>query len=145
MIDPFTLATGIGGLIHLTYEVVQITHHYFQGVRNAAEDIRELLAELATLNDVLPRLHQFLQVDKTTQSGFSQESVLVLAYQACKERLQMIESKLSKKSNNRKIIKSLAWPFVGKEHREIISSIHRWVQIFQFALTIDGRWVVQHR
>ena len=145
MADPFTLATGIGGLIHLTYEVTQITRHYLHDVQNAAKDINELLAELAALADVLPRLHQFLQVNGTTQRDFSQASVLVLAYQACEEQIQNIKSKLAKMSNSRKIMKSLTWPFVGKEHRETISCIHRWVQIFHFALTIDGRWVVQRR
>ena len=144
MIDPFTLVTGIGGLIHLTYEVTQITHHYLHDVQNAANEINQLLVELAALAEVLPRLHLFLQEDEAAQGDFDPASVLVLAYQACEEQLHNVESKLAKKSNSRKTMKSLTWPFVGKEHRETISCIHRWVQIFHFALTVDGRWVVQY-
>lgn len=136
--DPFVLATGIAGLISLALEVTQITCQYVNGVRNAAKEINHLLAELSALVNVLRRLYCFLQDSRINKSNFNHTSVLFLTHRACDEQLQALRSSLLKRSNGHRMIKSLTWPFVKREHQETVLAIHRWVQIFQFALTING-------
>lgn len=136
--DPLTLATGIAGLINLALEVTQLTHQYVQGVRNAAKDVDELLEEVAALVDVLRRFYCFLQDDKINIAKFDKTSVIVLTHGACDEKLKTVRSKLSKRGNGHRIFKALMWPFIKKEHRQTVQTIHQWVQTFQFALTIDG-------
>ena len=136
--DPFSLATGIAGLISLCLEVTKITRQYVQGVRNAAKDVDEFLKELSALADVLRHLVKFLRSDGAGKTNFDQTSVLLLTHRACEEKLKAIHLKLQKRSNDLKLIKTLMWPLVKKEHRQTVATIHQWVQTFQFALTIDG-------
>lgn len=138
MVDPFSLATGIAGLISLGLEVTEKTLQYVQGVRNAAKDVDEFLEELSALVYVLRQLVEFLNSNRFSKASFDQTSVLLLTHNACEEKLKAIRLKLLKRSNDLKLIRALMWPFVKKEHRQTVAIIHQWVQTFQFALTIDG-------
>ena len=138
MADPFTLATGIAGLISLSLEVTKIAQQYIQGVRNSSKDIDDFLQELAALTDVLRQLDAFLKKDEAGERSFDQTSVLVKTYKACRSSLEKTRSALQSRVNHHKLLKALTWPFVGKEHQEVISAILRWIHTFQFALTIDG-------
>ena len=136
--DPFSLATGIAGLISLGLEVTKATRQYFQGVRNAAKDVDEFLKEVSALVDVLRQLVEFLKSDRIGKTNFDQVSVFILTNNACEEKLKAIRLRLRKRTNDLRLIKALTWPFVKKEHRQTVASLHQWVQTFQFALTIDG-------
>ena len=138
MDDPFSLATGIAGLISLGLEVTKITRQYVQDVRNAAKDVDEFLTELSALVAVLRRLAGFLKDDRVAKLNFDQTSVLLLTHRSCEEKLKAVRLKLLKRSKDARIIKTLTWPFVRKEHRQTVAIIHQWAQTFQFALTIDG-------
>lgn len=136
--DPFTLVTGIAGLLSLGMEVTKITRQYVKGVRNASKDVEEFLDELAALIDVLGRLDDFLKDDKASRFIFDRSSVLFLTYSACEERLNTVRVQLLKRRNKYTLIKALMWPFVKQEHKETVLALHRWVQTFQLALTVDG-------
>lgn len=138
MVDPFSLATGIAGLISLCLEVTDITRQYVQGVRNAAKDVDEFLKELSALVDVLHQLLDFLKRVRVGGNRFDQTSVLLMTHSACEEKLKEIRLKILRRRGDLKIIKALMWPFVKKEHRQTVVAIHQWIQTFQFALTIDG-------
>ena len=138
MADPFSLATGIAGLINLSLEVTKIAQQYIQGVRHSSKDIDDFLQELAALTDVLRQLDAFLKKDEAGARSFDQTSVLVKTYKACRSSLEKTRSALQSRVNKHKLLKALTWPFVGKEHQEVISAILRWIHTFQFALTIDG-------
>ena len=138
MADPFSLATGIAGLISLSLEVTKIAQQYIQGVRHSSKDIDDFLQELAALTDVLRQLDAFLKKDEAGARSFDQTSVLVKTYKACRSSLEKTRSALQSRVNEHKLLKALTWPFVGKEHQEVISAILRWIHTFQFALTIDG-------
>ena len=138
MFDPFSLATGIAGLISLSLEVTKIAQLYIQGVRNSSKDIDDFLQELAALTDVLRQLDAFLKVDEAGKHSFNQTSVLVETYKACRSSLEKTRSALQSRVNEYKMLKALTWPFVGKEHQQVISAILRCIHTFQFALTIDG-------
>ena len=136
--DPFTLVTGIASLISLGLEVTKITREYIHGVRNATKDVSELLRELAALVDVLNQLHEFLKDDRAGKQNFDHTSVLLLTHSACEHKLKAVRMKLLKRIKDPKFVKTLTWPFIKKEHQQTVVVVHQWVQIFQFALTIDG-------
>ena len=138
MADPFSLATGIAGLINLSLEVTNIAHQYIQGVRNSSKDIENFLQELAALTDVLRKLDAFLKKDEAGKRSFDQTSVLVKTYKACRSSLEKTRSTLQRRVNEHKFLKALTWPFVGKEHQQIIVTTLHWTHTFQFALTIEG-------
>ena len=138
MFDPFSLATGIAGLISLSLEVTKIAQLYNQGVRNSSKDIDGFLQELAALTDVLRQLDAFLKIDEAGKRSFNQTSVLVETYKACRSSLEKTRSALQSRVNEYKRLKALTWPFFGKEHQQVISTILRCIHTFQFALTIDG-------
>ncbi len=138
MVDPFSLATGIAGLISLSLEVTKVAHQYIHGVRNSSKHIEDFLQELAALADVLRQLESFLKEDEAGERSFDQTSVLVKTYQACRSSLEETQSTLQRRINEHKLLKALTWPFVGKEHQQVIFAISRWISTFQFALTVDG-------
>ena len=138
MVDPFSLATSIAGLISLSLEVTKVAHQYIHGVRNSSKHIEGFLQELAALTDVLRQLEVFLKKDEAGERSFEQTSVLVKTYEACRSCLEETRTTLQRRINEHKLLKALTWPLVGKEHQEVISAISRWIHTFQFALTIDG-------
>ena len=123
MADPFSLATGIAGLISLSLEVAKIAHQYIQGVRNSSKDIDDFLQELAALTEVLHQLDAFLKKDEAGKRSFDQTSVLVKTYKSCRSSLEKTRSTLQRRVIEHKFLKALTWPFVGKEHRQIIITI----------------------
>ncbi len=138
MAEPLSLAASIAGLISLGLDISQITRKYVRGVRRAPKDVKELLQELAALVKVLRQFSELLDRDRIGEAAFDQTSVLFLAHEACRKELTTVRSKLLSRTRGHSIIRALTWPFVKKEHQQTIAAIHRWVQTFQFALTIDG-------
>ena len=138
MADPFSLAAAIAGLISLSLEVTKIAHEYIQGVRNSSKDIEDFLQELAALTDVLRQLDVFLKKDEAGKRSFDQTSVLVKTYKACCSSLEKTRLTLQRRVNEHNFLKALTWPFVGKQHQQIIVAILHWIHTFQFALTIEG-------
>ena len=138
MSDPISLATGIAGLISLSLGVTKAAHQYIHGVRKSSKYIEDFLQELAALTDVLRQLEAFLKKDEAGERSFDQTSVLVKTYEACRSSLEKTQSTLQRRINEHKLLKALTWPFVDKEHQQVILAILRWIHTFQFALTIDG-------
>jgi len=136
--EPVSLAASIAGLLSLGVQVSQIARDYVNGVRRASNDVEEFLQELGALVKVLRQLDELLKGDRIGKVNFNQTSVLFLAHDACQKELIASRSKLLSRSHGHKIIRALAWPFVKNEHQQTIAAMHRWVQTFQFALTIDG-------
>ena len=140
MTDPFTLATGVAGLISLCLEITILTRQYVHSARNASKDLRELLQELSALDGVLRQLSQFLENDAIHEASFSRTSALFQTQSACEAKLKDICTRLLQRHD--KPTSAWTWPFTKTEHREAVMAIHRWVQTFQFALTIDGWYAI---
>ena len=138
MAEPFSLAASIAGLISLGVEITQITRRYVHGVRRASKDVKEFLHELAALVKILRQLDHLLSRDRNGEANFDQTSVLFKTHDACRKELTAVRSKLLSRSRGHNIIRALTWPLVKKDHQQTIATIHRCIQTFQFALTIDG-------
>ena len=140
MADPFALVTGVAGLISLGLEITILTRQYVHGAHNASKDVRELLQELSALDSVLRQLGQLLENDRIDKASFNRTSALFQTQGACEAKLKEMYTRLAKRHD--KSTKALAWPFTKKEHLEAVMAIHRWVQTFQLALTVDGWYAI---
>ncbi len=138
--DPFSLATGVVGVLGVTIQVSQIVSSYIDGVKNAAKATTELLTTLTVLHSTLTRLDSFLRSESARDNSFEYTSVLYSATCACKTKLELLHSKLSKHESSRmnRAIHQLRWPFDEKENRTAVQDLQGFIQTFQFALTVDG-------
>ena len=141
MIDPFTLATGLAGLLSLTIELSKIITDYIGAVNNAPKDAQELFTEISTLAQTLERLVKFLRSENEKGNSVDQTSVLCSARNACQDQLQSLFQKLVKITEGDKLSQSMQrfkWPYSEKETRQAVESLHRCTQTFHFSLTIEG-------
>jgi hypothetical protein len=138
--DPFTLATGVLGLLGVTMQVSQIATSYITCVKNATKTTIELSTTLTVLCSTLTRLDAFLRSESARDSSFKYTSVLCAATGSCRTRLETLHCKLSKLDSGRtkRAIRQLTWPFNEQENRSAVQDLQAFIQTFQFALTVDG-------
>jgi hypothetical protein len=143
MADPFTLATGIAGLVGLAIQITQITVGFSQAVADAPESAQSFAVEAQALKEVLDKVETFLKNDLSQRSDFlfRDDSVLITTRVQCEQRLKKLLSKLKpayEGSLARKTWERLVWFFKEKDRRDDIDALHRFAQTFQFCLTIHG-------
>jgi len=134
--DPFTLASGIAGLLSLAIQTLQMTYQYCSSVKHAKEDAVEMSNELDLLKSNLSELHNFLQSPSTLSTSFQYTSVLYAAANICSAKLQKLRNRLN--SVEKSQLGPLKWPLSVVDHRTTIQDIRGFAHTFHFALTIDG-------
>jgi hypothetical protein len=142
--DPFSLSSSIAGVISLAIEVTKITTEYVSSVKGASKAVEGFRQEFATFTAVLQNFQKFINTQKPG-GPFQETSVLITTLTACDEKLRGLRDLLHKQSSasNRlsKRTRRLVWPLRENECQEIVESLHRYAQIFQFSLTKDGWYV----
>jgi hypothetical protein len=88
MVDPFTLAAGIAGLLKLTIELTKIINEYTGSVKNAPKEAQELFKGLSALGHVLEQLNRFLCSENAKPNSFDHTCVLCFATNTCQDKLQ---------------------------------------------------------
>src|SRR5450432_1367133 len=129
MMDPFTLATGVLGLLGVTIQVSQIATGYITSVKNATKTTIELSTTLTVLCSTLTRLDTFLRSESARHNSFEYTSVLFSATGACKTRLEILQCKLSKHDGGRmdRAIRRLMWPFDEQENRTAVRDLQGFI------------------
>src|SRR5947207_1095949 len=96
MIDPFTLSTGVAGILSLTLEIGAILHEYVSNVKNAPKEAIDLLNEVQTLSAVFEQLQALLRTPELIARIplFSPQSVLHKVILSCSEELKDIYHRL---------------------------------------------------
>lgn len=147
MADPLSVAASVAGLLSLTIQLLNVAQQYTHDVGNAEEEVVAFIRELTGLSEVLKRLDAFLKTkDSIAASGTP--ALLAIRY-SCEDQLKKLLKKLSEavklftrnsstRSKAARIINRLKWPFGKQDHLETIESLHRYMLIFDFALSIDG-------
>ena len=141
--DPFAIATGVAGLLSLRLQVTQITVEYVKGAKQASVAIEQFRQELVALQDVLKLFEDFLKVD-APKGVFNKTSMLYAANSSCERQLRKLLTKFEKNLKGGRFsqaVDRLTWPFDEKEHHRVVEDLHRYVQTFQFALSIGGWYV----
>lgn len=127
------LGATVAGLLSLTITVIEISHRYFSNAKNATRTIRGYFRELEALKLLLD---DFKNIQ--TQ-GFS--TATTTALQGCHSELEQLRSKLQKRSSETafsKAVHRLTWPFAEEETRRLIEVIHRYLDVFTAALSVDN-------
>jgi hypothetical protein len=137
--DPFSITAGVAGLLSITIQLIQIAGKFKHNSRS--EQLYDFIFELNSLAEVLKRLQGFLSTQEHTQY-FDQISVFVSSSTRCKTKLskllQKLQTTVSGTNKIKRVIDTLIWPLDEKEHRETIKDLQRYIQLFHFALTVEG-------
>ena len=142
MADPVSILGTVVGVASLAIQVTETLQNYWKGASNFQPDVEQMLGDMQRLSEVLGKLREFLERDKTKLSkAFGTTSTLYSASASCEVRLTDLIEVLRRElegSKRRKIVRALRWPFKGEEANKISSEIRSYTQTFQFALTLDG-------
>jgi len=141
MIDPFTLATGIAGLLSITLQVSKILHGQVNALKNAPSEAKDLLYELDQIQQVLTGLERFLRSENAKCSSFNETSVLIRATNGFSDEIRELRRNVEKLSDGHslsRIVERGKWYFKEEEHRKMVTTLHRYLGMFQVSLTMDG-------
>lgn len=136
MMDPFSLAVGVSGLITLIAQTLKLTQKYVHGVRDASKSAAGLRDELEILHSNLLRLEEFLRSDKAKGHSFGEKSSLASTIDTCHVKLQRLCNDLNAVGESR--MGRGLWPLNASEHLKSIQELRALAQWIHFTLTIDA-------
>jgi len=134
MADPASVIGILGVCLQVSKEIVK----YSQDFKNAPRDAAELITEVVAIQHVLEPLRTHLKKASLRGNTFERTSVLFFAVNGCRKRLEDIHQVLNGFVSNNKIWNRLVWPFERTETKDAVLALHRFAQIFHFALNLDG-------
>jgi hypothetical protein len=139
--DPLTVAASIAGLLSLIVQVNPMRYKPVRILKNFVKDAQELSDGLDLLHHVLTRLETFLKEEALKRNAFKETSVLIDSVKGCTTKVLNIEARLKKIGSKRGLAQKIEqgkWYFEHDEHREIVTTLHRYIGVFQISLSIDG-------
>jgi hypothetical protein len=144
MADPVSIIGLISATVHLT-ETISSQIPHFKDAPKEAEDLRK---EVIAVGLVLEKLKSLLQQNAVTgNTSFTFTSALFSSVEGCQNKLKDICDSLELFPSERKIIRiwgRLKWVADRNNVLEAVASLHRYTQIFHFALSIDGMYVASN-
>jgi hypothetical protein len=133
---------GIVGLVSASIGLAAKIYHYVESVRHAPQHARDLAGEVMAIGGVLELLRSHVQRENAQGNAFERTSVLFFAANGCNERLEEIQSRLSALTSRSRLLSRafhrLKWPLDEGETRGAVEALHRYAQVFGFALNLDG-------
>ncbi|KAF3921062.1 Ankyrin-3 [Arthrobotrys entomopaga] len=135
--DGVSVASGIAGLLSLSVTIMGVSYKYISSAREASKKEAEYMFELTNLRLLFLRLQEIIE----TSEGRSFKNLSALPISECMRDLEQIRSKLKKRSSSRLFaikFNKLSWPFVEQETAQMVETLHRYREIFQTALTVEG-------
>lgn len=142
--NPFTLSTGVAGLLSLSIEVTKILHNYISRTNSAPQNASELNTEVSALYHVLEVAVEALRSDDANTEGnaFGDQCILRSILTACQGHVATVYKKISKfRSPDKKteLLARITWPFKKDECQEISRTLHRYAQTLQVLLVASNR------
>ncbi|KAF1940075.1 hypothetical protein EJ02DRAFT_240476 [Clathrospora elynae] len=140
--DPLSLAAGVGGLLSLTIQLLQIANKFKDDLEGFSEEIGFLVEELNALKSVLELLKKAWE-NRRVPANFDL-SALARIEATCEAQLEDLFKKLRKdevrlqKKPYASIHSAMArikWPLAADKTREITKLIHRYFCIFSWSLS----------
>jgi hypothetical protein len=134
VMDP----ASITSLISFSIESITLIYKYVSGVKDAPKTVLRLQRELDLLKAVLRNLEALL---KSPSQALQETSALFKAANKCNYELKELQNTLegfSKRKSMRRVFHLLKWPLDEEDTLKIVESLHRYLTIFEFSLTIDG-------
>jgi hypothetical protein len=137
MPDP----SAIVGLVSACVSLADRLYQYTSSFKDAPKCVADLSAEISAIQTVLKMLRDHLQQESHKGGAFERTSVLFFAGDGCKKRLESLETKLPLSVSESKLIRFLRrskWPLDEDDTIKEVEALQRYVQLFNFALTIEG-------
>ena len=140
--DPFSVGSGVAGLVALLITVTEISHRYVSNVHGSTKTILSFVQELAALKSVLVRLQHVIEKERLQWKNLDQSDFPLseLPIASCQFELETIRGKLLKRLSRGTVsmkIGALIWPFAEQETRRQIDRLQHWRAIFNTAVTTE--------
>ena len=136
MADPFSIINLLGTAASLTKVVLQ----YASAVKNAPDELEKLKRGFTSVRDVFEQLIELMGDDDFRQE-FADVSALYIAigdFVVTMEILEKTLKRLGAASGASRTIVRIKWPFERIKTQELVETLQKYIQVFQFALTIKG-------
>ena len=136
MTDPFSIISLLGTAASLTKVVLQ----YASAVKNAPDELEKLKRGFTSVHDVFEQLIELLRDDDFRQD-FADVSALYTAtgdFVVTMEILEKTLKRLGAANGAGRTIIRIKWPFERTKTQELVETLQKYMQVFQFALTIKG-------
>ena len=136
MADPFSIINLLGTAASLTNAVLQ----YASAVKNAPDELEKLKRGFTSIHDVFEQLIELMDDDDFRQE-FADVSALYNAigdFVVTVEVLEKTLRTLGAASGVSRTLIRIKWPFERTRTQELVETVQKYIQIFQFALTIRG-------
>jgi hypothetical protein len=127
---------AVSASLHLTEKVVR----YCRSLRSASRDAETLADEVETVKKALQALRDVLQ-QPTHCIPLPRTSSIFSAVQRCQTQLKGLETRLAPHAPGNgmeRLWRRVTWPLQHQDTAEAVQSLHRYVQLFHFATTLDG-------
>ena len=152
MAEPFTIATGIAGLLSLAGPILAEGYAYLASVRDSPNALKQLLSEISRLDAVLGQIDELARESTTipVQSQKSRQRVSEVitpdTIRTASDLLKSVQSsiKLCERipgQSAKNIGRAFFWPFKEREVKESLDRFRRLITTFQLALSIESKWV----
>ena len=139
MADPFSIVNLLATAASLTKAILS----YVAAVKDAPKEVEKLRQSLASLVDVAEQLVDLME-DEDVKKDFGEVSSLYNAIAEFVVTLDVLQKRLDKRAAKgiHKALDRLKWPFAASETQNLIDTLQKYVQVFQFGLTIQGSRVL---
>jgi hypothetical protein len=135
MTDPFSVVTGVAGLLSLAGQVIGQCYRYGCAVSDAPKEAKRLVSEVTSLSGLLLAIQGLIQ-----QDNFPDQDV-TLILKDCNVSLSSLLSRLrdysteTSKSTTERAMRRLLWPLRKSDTEELTSAIER--QKASLSLALD--------
>ena len=150
--DPFTLATGIAGILGLAGTVLASCYQYGCGVADAPRELQRLANEITTLTGVLVALKASIAPEPDIdglppsyyQTKFSdgQAAGLKEAMNGCEQALNEVNEHLKRSRADptkrfESALRRLKWPLTQKDTMDVVGRLERYKVTFNTAIGVE--------
>jgi hypothetical protein len=138
MAEPLSLLGTLSASLHLAEKIFQ----YYVKFEDAPRHAQELVGEVRAVGHVMGMLRSHLEGEiERGNNAFDRTSVLFFAADGCGKQLEDVHDVLMPLLSNhsfRRFWNRLRWPLESEDAFNAIKSLHRYAQIFHFAVNLDG-------
>ena len=138
MADPVSII----GIVIASLKLGDQICRYCASFKDAPRYAEDLVAQVAAVGEVLRLLRNHLEREQAKGSErFSNTSALFFSANGCHERLEQIHKFLAPLVSGTGALKfwrRLRWPLDRDNAADAVAGLHRYSQIFHFAVNLDG-------
>ena len=137
------IAAGAAGFLSLTIQLTRILTAYISTAKSADQDAKDILKEAESLKDTLEHFMKFVETEKL-QGNIHASSALYGIIDLGNSKVKGLVDKLLEiqGSRSKQLFKSLKWPFKKPDCIEIVETLQRCIQIFNFFMNTQNLFVV---